>query len=64
LLIEARHECENTIPQLPSIGAKQPFTEFIVFTGMLLAIYRFNKSRGQTVEETGELVLEIGKAFL
>lgn len=64
LVDETRREFENIIPQLPYIGGKQPFTEFIVFTGMLLAIYRVNKTRGKTVEETGELVYEIGREFL
>ncbi|MCL4529194.1 MAG: L-2-amino-thiazoline-4-carboxylic acid hydrolase [Chloroflexi bacterium] len=64
LLVETRHEFENLIPQFPFIGGKQPFTEFVVFTGMLLAIYRVNKARSKTVEETGELVYEIGRAFL
>jgi hypothetical protein len=64
LLAETRREFENLIPQLPYIGAKQPFTEFIIFTGMLLAIHRVNKAHGKTVEETGELVYEIGREFL
>ncbi|MBI5841646.1 MAG: L-2-amino-thiazoline-4-carboxylic acid hydrolase [Chloroflexi bacterium] len=64
LVAETRREFENLIPQLPFIGGKQPFTEFIVFTGMLLAVYRVNKAHGKTAEETGELVYEIGGAFL
>jgi hypothetical protein len=64
LTAETRREFENLIPQLPYIGGKQPFTEFIVFTAMLLAIHRVNKAHGKTVEETGELVYEIGRSFL
>lgn len=64
LVAETRQEFENLLPQLPYIGGKQPFTEFIVFTGMLLAIYRVNKAQGKTAEETGELAYEIGRAFL
>jgi len=64
LLAETRREFEALIPQLPYIGGKQPFTEFIVFTGMLLAIYRINKARGKTAEQTGEWVFEIGRVFL
>jgi hypothetical protein len=64
LVAETRREFESLIPQLPYIGGKQPFTEFIVFTGMLLAVYRVNKARGKTAEETGELVYEIGREFL
>jgi len=64
LLAETRREFEALIPQLPYIGGKQPFTEFIVFTGMLLAVYRVSKAHGKTVERTGDLVYEIGRAFL
>lgn len=64
LIARTRREFENLIPQLPYIGGKQPFTEFIVFTAMFLAMYRVNKSRGKTAEETGELMYEIGGKFL
>jgi hypothetical protein len=50
LLAETRREFEALILQLPYIGGKQPFTEIIVFTGMLLAVYRVNKAHGKTVE--------------
>ena len=39
LVIETRREFKSLIPRLPYIGGKQPFTEFIVFTGMLFAVY-------------------------
>jgi hypothetical protein len=64
LIAEMRREFENLIPQFPYIGGKQPFTEFIVFTAMLLAMYRVNKVHGKTVEQTGEMMYEIGRAFL
>ena len=64
LVAETRHEFENLIPQLPYIGGKQPFTQFIVATGLSLAMYRIAKAHGKTVEETGELLYEIGKAYL
>jgi len=64
LVADTRREFESLIPQLPYIGGKQPFTEFIVFTGMLLAVYRVSQAHGKTVEQTGELVYEIGRAFL
>ena len=64
LTIEARREFETLIPQFPYVGGKQPFTEFIVFTGMLLAVYRVSKANGKTVEQTGVMVFEMGRAFL
>ena len=64
LTAEARREFEDLIPQFPYIGGKQPHTEFIIFTGMLLAVYRVNKAHGKTAEQTGEMVFEMGRAFL
>jgi len=64
LTAEARREFEVLIPQFPYIGGKQPHTEFIAFTGMLLAVYRVNKAHGKTAEQTGEMVFEMGRAFL
>ena len=58
LLSETRREFESLIPQLPYVGGKQPFTEFVVFTGMLLAVYRVGKARGKTVEQTGVMIHE------
>ena len=64
LVADTHREYENLIPQLPYLGGKQPFTQFIISTGMLLAVYRVAKARGKTLEEIGELVYEIGRAFL
>ena len=64
LLAEARREFEDLIPQLPYVGGKQPSTEFVVFTGMLLALYRVSKARGKTIEQTGEIIFKSGDAFL
>ena len=61
---ETRREFEILIPQFPYIDGKQPFTEFIVFTAMFLAMYRVNKTHGKTAEQTGEMMFEIGRAFL
>lgn len=64
LMTEVRCEFENLIRQLPYLGGMQPFTEFIVFTAMFLALYRVNKAHGRTVEQTGEMMYEIGRVFL
>jgi len=63
-IADMRREFENLIPQFPYIGGKQPFTEFIVFTAMFLAMYRVNKIHGKTAEQTGEMMYEFGSAFL
>src|SRR5512139_4118626 len=36
MIAQARREYAGIIPQLPYIGGKQPFTQFIIFTGLLL----------------------------
>ena len=64
VIAETRREFEDLIPQFPFIGGKQPHTEFIVFTGLLLAVYRVNKAHGKSAEQTGEMVFEIGRVFL
>jgi hypothetical protein len=64
LTAQARREYESIIPQLPYIGGKQPFTQFVMFTGLYLAVYRSAKAYGKTVEETGEMLYEIGRSFL
>lgn len=64
LIKEAHHEYETLIPQLPYIGGKQPFTQFIISSAWFLAMYRVLKAHGQSVEEIGKLVYEVSEAFL
>ena len=64
LLSDIRREFESLIPHLPFIGGRQPFTEFVVFTGMLLAVYKVGKARGKNAEQIGAMIYEIGDAFL
>lgn len=63
-IARAKQEFERLIPQLPYIGGRQPFTQFIVATGLSLALYRTAKANGKTVEEVGQLLFEIGQAIL
>jgi len=64
LIGETRREYENLIPQLPYIGGTQPFTQFIISTGMLLAVYWTAKGHGKALAEIGELIYEISRALL
>lgn len=64
LIREVRQEFERLLPQLPYIGGKHPFTEFLVFTAMELAVYRVDQAHGRSIQQTGELIYEIGRAFL
>ena len=64
LIKEARQEYESLIPQLPYIGNKQPFTQFLISSAWYLALYRTLKAHGKTVEETGEIIYQITKTYL
>ncbi len=64
LIKDARREYGALIPQLPDIGGKQPFTRFIIYTAMWLAIYRAMEARGKSVEEAGELFFRISQTIL
>ncbi len=64
LIADTRQEFQAIIPRLPYIGGKQPFTEFIVLTGMQLALYRTASSIGKTLAETAGLAFEIGQQVI
>lgn len=64
MIREARQEYEALIPQLPYVGGKQPFTQFIIATGWYLTIYRVLKAHGKTIEEIGKIIYEVTEAFL
>jgi hypothetical protein len=64
LIAQTRQEYQALIPQLPYVGPRQPFAEFIIFSGWFLALYRVLKAQGRTVEETGQLIYRIDEAFL
>jgi hypothetical protein len=64
MLQEARQEYEALIPQLPYIGGRQLFTQFLISTAWFLSLYRVLKRRGETVEEVGQLVYQASEAYL
>ncbi len=64
LIQETRAEYDQLIPQLPDIGGKQPFTQFLAFTALWLALYRAAQRRGKTVQEVGKLIFEICRAIM
>jgi hypothetical protein len=64
MLREARQEYEVLIPQLPDIGGKQPFTQFLISTAWFLAMYRVLKRRGETMEEIGVFAYQASEAYL
>ena len=64
MIRESRQEYEILIPQLPYIGGKQPFTQFVIASGWYLAIYKVAKTHGKTVEETGKLIYDVTESYL
>jgi hypothetical protein len=64
MLQEAREEYEALIPQLPYVGGRQPFTQFLISTAWYLSLYRVLQRRGETVEEVGQLIYQATEAYL
>ena len=61
---EAHREYENLIPQLPYMGYRNPFTVFMRPATWYLAVYRTLKRHGVTLEDTGQLIYQMGEADL
>ncbi len=64
LTAEAREEYAALIPQLPYLGGRQPFTQFLIATAWYLALYRVIQRRGGTVEEVGTLCYQLTDAYV
>lgn len=52
---EIRQEYEALIPQIPYIGNKKPFKQWLLATAQFLAVYRVLKRHGNSVEEVGRI---------
>ena len=63
-IAQTRREYQALIPQLPFVGTRQPYVEFIVSGGEFLAMYRVLQAQGWTVEETGRLIYRIGETMV
>jgi hypothetical protein len=64
LLAEARREYDALIPQLPDLGGRLPFTQFIISTAWFLAMYRVLQREGSPLAEVGPLIYEVSAAYL
>jgi len=64
IIAETRQEYEALIPQIPNIGGRQPHTQFLIATAQFLAMYRVLTRHGRTLEESGELIYEVSKAWM
>lgn len=61
---ESRQEYETLIPQIPYIGDKSPFLIFLLPAVRSLAVYRALQKQGGTVEDAGQLIVEMSEAEL
>jgi ubiquinone/menaquinone biosynthesis C-methylase UbiE len=61
---EARQEYAALIPQLPYLGGKRLFTQFLTATAWYLALYRVIQRRGGTVDEAGTLCYQLTQAYM
>jgi hypothetical protein len=61
---EIRREYEDLIPQIPYIGNKKPFTQWLLATAQFLAMYRVLKRHGKSLEETGRIGYETSEQML
>ena len=64
LIGETRREYQSLIPQLPYIGGKEPYTQFVIGTASSLAMYRVLRAQGETLETVGQLIYEMDWAVL
>jgi hypothetical protein len=64
LIGEIRNEFEKIIPELPDIGSQPVFNLFLTGTGWALAMYRTGEREGWSVEQSGQLVFDVTKAYL
>jgi hypothetical protein len=64
LLTRIREQLKLVLPELPDIGGKKPFSEFLLFTTMYYAMYRQLTEEGLSVEEIGNLIWDTGVTFM
>lgn len=64
LLTEVRQELNGLIPAIPYLGGKQPFTQFVISSAWLLAIYRVLLRREEPMSAIGKLIFDLSDAFL
>lgn len=61
---DARHEYEELIPQIPYVGGKPPFTQFLIYTALYIALYRAMRNMGMALDETGKLLYEASRLYI
>ena len=64
MVFAAREEFSQLLPELPYVGGKQPFTQFVISSGWFLALYRVMKAQGADVREAGEMAFQLSRLYL
>jgi hypothetical protein len=60
----AREEYRRLLPELPYVGGKQPFTQFVIASGWFLALYRVLLAQGADIRQTGEMLFQLSRTYL
>jgi hypothetical protein len=64
LIARTRFAFHDSLPLLPKIGGKKMFTDFLLFTAMVYSMYGVLREEGQTIEEIGNLIWDIGETYI
>jgi hypothetical protein len=64
MVAAARDEYLHLLPELPYVGGKQPFTQFVISSGWFLAFHRVMLTHGADVNETGKLAYLLSRTYL
>lgn len=64
IMAEARIEYRDLIPRIPYVGGREPFTRFLISTAQYLALYKVLKSRGLSLEESGQFIYDVSDRLL
>ncbi|MBE0690419.1 MAG: L-2-amino-thiazoline-4-carboxylic acid hydrolase [Anaerolineae bacterium] len=64
MIADARREYETLIPQIPYIGGKQPFTQYLIYTALYVALFRAMRTAGMSIDDTGKLLFEATRHYL
>ncbi|OGN94699.1 MAG: hypothetical protein A2Z71_10050 [Chloroflexi bacterium RBG_13_50_21] len=64
LIHVSRDEYRRLIPDLPFVGGRQPFTQFVITTGWCLALHRALGGKATSARESGELFFELARQYI
>lgn len=64
VLRAARQEYQRMLPDLPYVGGRQPFTQFVITSAWWLAVYRGLQGKSSDVRESGEMFFELSRRYM